>query len=71
MTEFEATNYTELNEEFQKMYFEIIVEFTNHNIFTKKGTKHLIYFGEQYGNDPNDSRLDAIQKYLSRYKLTI
>jgi hypothetical protein len=36
-----------------------------------KGNKHLIYLGEQHGNDPNDSRFDTIQKYFSLIKPTI
>ncbi len=30
-----------------------------------KGNKHLIFIGEQHGNDINDNRFDTIQKYFN------
>ena len=68
LTAIETISYLEINKEVQNILQK------NNGIFPMilfnktKGRKHLIYFGEQHGNDPSDKRFDTIQKYFELYR---
>jgi hypothetical protein len=66
LTEIESINYSKLNEQIQNIRQENNGKFPIIKFERTKGNKHLLYFGEQHGNDPTDSRFDTIQKYLNR-----
>lgn len=66
LTEIEPINYSKLNEQIQNIRQENNGKFPIIKFERTKGNKHLLYFGEQHGNDPTDSRFDTIQKYLNR-----
>ena len=71
LTEIESINYAELNGELQNILQNNNGKFPILKLELIKGDNHLIYLGEQHGNDPSDSRFDTIQKYFSLYKPTI
>jgi hypothetical protein len=71
LKEIEPINYSEINEQVQNILQKNNGKFPIIKFEKTKGNKHLIYFGEQHGNDPNDSRFDTIQKYFSLYNPTI
>ncbi len=71
LKEIEPINYSEINEQVQNILLKNNGKFPIIKFEKTKGNKHLIYFGEQHGNDPNDSRFDTIQKYFSLYNPTI
>ena len=71
LKEIEPINYSEINDQVQNILQKNNGKFPIIKFEKTKGNKQLIYFGEQHGNDPNDSRFDTIQKYFSLYKPTI
>ena len=71
MKEIEPINYSEINDQIQNILHKNNGKFPILKFDKTKGNKHLIYFGEQHGNDPNDSRFDTIQKYFSLYNPTV
>ncbi|MBL7700690.1 MAG: hypothetical protein JNM14_00450 [Ferruginibacter sp.] len=71
LKEIEPVNYSEIDNQVQNILEENNGKFPLIKFEKKKGNKHLIYFGEQHGNDPNDPRFDTIQKYFSLYKPAI
>lgn len=71
LTEIEPINYSAVNDQVQDILQKNNGKFPIIKFEGIKGTKQLLYFGEQHGNDPNDSRFDTIQKYFSLFNPTI
>jgi hypothetical protein len=71
LKEIERINYSEIDDQVQNILHKNNGKFPIIKFDKTKGNKHLIYLGEQHGNDPNDSRFDTIQKYFSLYNPTI
>jgi hypothetical protein len=67
----EAINYSEIYNQLRDVVEENNGKLPIIKFEKRKGNKHLIYLGEQHGNDPNDSRFDTIQKYFSLHKPNI
>jgi len=71
LKEIEPINYSEINDQVQNILHKNNGKFPILKLDKVRGNKHLIYLGEQHGNDPSDSRFDTIQKYFSLSNPTI
>lgn len=67
----EPVNYREIHEQVQNILQQNDGKFPIMKFELVKENKHLIYFGEQHGNDPADTRFDTIQKYFLHHNPAI
>lgn len=64
LPEIGPVNYPEVDEQVQNILRQNNGKFPIIRYEKAKGDKYLLYFGEQHGNDPADTRFDTIQKYF-------
>lgn len=71
LPQIEPINYPEIDGQVQNILQQNNGKFPINKFEKVKGNKHLLYFGEQHGNDPSDNRFDTIQKYFYQFNPTI